>query len=193
MKLQVRARTSASLQGQRRSFCGFQISSCTYQPTLWRRIINGTSAWNSSGLVQQQISWTVLQTMFSVYWGRLDGKEPAAIDATQGPVCSWAWRPFWQDSSLYGLLWIPKGGTVANQRKRSHEATSLKGGDLRDQKCSRLGEDHLRPLAHTCILSATPPFWNFAEERRMQDCYCLDRYHRSLLTREGGTVLEALP
>lgn len=27
-------------------------------------------------------------------WGSLDGEEPAASDATQGPVCSWAWRPF---------------------------------------------------------------------------------------------------
>ena len=32
--------------------------------------------------------------MFSVYWGSLDGEEPAVIEATQGPVCSWAWKPF---------------------------------------------------------------------------------------------------
>ena len=27
------------------------------------------------------------------------------------------------------------------------------------------------------VLSTTPCFWNFTEERRMQDCYCLDPYH----------------
>ena len=27
------------------------------------------------------------------------------------------------------------------------------------------------------VLSTAPCFWNFTEERRMQDCYCLDPYH----------------
>ena len=31
--------------------------------------------------------------------------------------------------------------------------------------------------AHTLILSATPLVWNFVEEIRMQDCYCLDPHH----------------
>ena len=37
-------------------------------------------------------------------------------------------------------------------------------------------EAHLRP-SHTLILAAAPLLWNFVEEIRMQDCYCLDPHH----------------
>ena len=81
-----------------------------------------------------------------------------------------------QGSSLHDLLWVPKG---------RFKQLLMKGGSATKPPEARLkGQEKLikikRPTtwdpAHTLILSATPPFWNFAEERRMQDCHCFDPY-----------------
>ena len=73
--------------------------------------------------------------------------------------------PCRQDSSLHGLLWFPKGRTVANQRRSSQET-------IWGRSSSKLGDLPPRTLhlGHSLILSATPPFWNCRKN-------CLDPYH----------------
>ena len=43
------------------------------------------------------------------------------------------------------------------------------------------------------VLSTTPCFWNFTEERRMQDCYCLDPYHILFVVVVVIVVLSLIP
>ena len=93
--------------------------------------------------------------------------------------------PCRQDSSLHDLLWVPKGGRVANQRRSSNETTWGRGS-------STLGYGSPRTL-HRPYACQQPHPLETVEERRMQDCHCLDPHHTllpdyslSLLTREWG-------
>ena len=87
-----------------------------------------------------------------------------------------------QDSSFHDFPWVPKG---------RYKQLKIKGGAARKPPEARLKWPEklikIRRLptwdpAQALILSATPPFWNSAEERRMQDCYCLDPYRIPLTT-----------
>ena len=138
---------------------------------------------------------------------------------------SWARRPFCspiscrQDCSLHDLPWVPKGrfkqllikGGAAMKLPEARlkgpenlikirRASKIKG--TREAHQDQETQTTWEP-AHTLILSATP-FWNCAEERRMQDCCCLDPYLIPLTTTldyitspyspvqgGGGAVLEA--
>lgn len=110
----------------------------------------------------------------------------------------WSLVSYRQDFSLHGLLRVPKGRTVVDQRWSSHETTWDNIKEIREAH-QELGDQTAQDPAHTWILPTTIPFWKLSRRKknaRLLPPWSLSYtltwpYNLSLLTRKGGTVLEA--
>ena len=77
--------------------------------------------------------------------------------------------------------WVAISTSRGSSRPRNQTQVSCTGRWILYHCTDQETRPPKKDPAHNLILSPTPSFQNFAEEIRIQDCYCLDPQHISLV------------